>query len=286
MANQPLSLALGFSDMNDESPKRNPDWRAAELLLALNAYFELRRSGDKATDTHSTVVRTSQVLNALGVHPQEKRNSKFRDPAGVRRRFRYFDKLAAGEEIKGRVEYRAVWERYRDDLDQLRFDAADVENGILVAAEELGPDPYDEISRDVQTILADPQLDETEKDALVKTRKGQGRFRKELLKFWNECAISGCKNQALLVASHIKPWAKAKNRERLDPFNGLLLSPTWDRLFDTGLVAFAENGTVILSPYLSPEDRSALGIHSRIKIKFSKEHIPYIRYHRRYVFRA
>jgi len=272
--------------MNEATPKRNPDWKAAELLLALNAYFALKRSGDKATDTHPTVIRTSQVLNALKIHPKEKRNSKFRDPAGVRRRFRYFDKLAAGEQIKGRVEYRAVWARYRDDIDQLKIDAADVESGILVAAEELEPDRYDEIDRDVQAVLTDTQLKETEKDALVKARKGQGRFRKELLKYWKKCAISGCKNQALLVASHIKPWAKAKNRERLDSYNGLLLSPTWDRLFDLGLVTFSDNGNVRFSQYLSPEDRNALGVRSNIRIKFNTEHIPYVRYHRRHVFRA
>ena len=44
--------------MSEATPKRNPDWKAAELLLALNAYFELNRSGDKPTDTHPTVVRT------------------------------------------------------------------------------------------------------------------------------------------------------------------------------------------------------------------------------------
>ena len=272
--------------MIDTPPKRNPDWQAAELLLALNTYFELKHTGVKATDQHPVVIETSQLLNNLSIHPHEKRNAKFRDPAGVRRRFRYFARLEAGDEIKGRAEYRAVWNRYKDDLEQLRIDAADVANGVLVAAQELEPDQYEALGRDLQAILDDPDLDATERDALVKARKGQGRFRKELLKLWQGCALSGCKNQTLLVASHIKPWAKASNRERLDPYNGLLLNPTWDRLFDLGLITFTDQGGVVFSPYLDTDDRQLLGVSAETAVDLDGRHLPYIRYHRKTVFKA
>tara|TARA_R110002096_G_scaffold391626_2_gene586529 strand:- start:2817 stop:3635 length:819 start_codon:yes stop_codon:yes gene_type:complete len=272
--------------MVEVAPKRNPDWRAAELILALDAYFVLQRSGEKISDSHPLIVRTSQLLNALEIHPIEKRNAKFRDPPGVRRRFRYFDKLSAGEGINGRSEYRAVWGKYHTDLEQLRADAKDIANGILTAEDDLGPNPFEATKRDVQAILDDPKVQETEKSALVKARMGQGRFRRDLLKIWGQCAISGCRNQALLVASHIKPWAKATNHERLDPFNGLLLSPTWDRLFDLGLVTFEDDGAAVFSPYLSLEDQQALNLRNAMKIRLDQRHLRYVRYHRRYVFGA
>jgi len=42
--------------------------------------------------------------------------------------------------------------------------------------------------------------------------------------------------------------------------NGLLLSALWDAAFDTGLVSFANDGTVLASPELSTAARTALGI--------------------------
>jgi putative restriction endonuclease len=42
--------------------------------------------------------------------------------------------------------------------------------------------------------------------------------------------------------------------------NGLLLSALWDAAFDTGLVSFANDGTMLASPKLSPAARTALGI--------------------------
>ena len=55
-------------------------------------------------------------------------------------------------------------------------------------------------------------------------------------KYHGHCIITGIDHPKLLVASHIKPWAVCSNRERLSVENGLLLSATYDRLFDSGLL--------------------------------------------------
>lgn len=39
------------------------------------------------------------------------------------------------------------------------------------------------------------------------------------------------------TASHIKPWRKCSNKERLDPQNGLLLTARINALFDCGLIS-------------------------------------------------
>ena len=77
----------------------------------------------------------------------------------------------------------------------------------------------------------------TERDALIRSRIGQGRFRYDLLEMWEgRCCITGLDIDALLRASHIKPWRDSNNAERLDPYNGLLLSPGYDAAFDKGLI--------------------------------------------------
>jgi len=42
--------------------------------------------------------------------------------------------------------------------------------------------------------------------------------------------------------------------------NGLLLSAVWDAAFDTGLISFADDGTVLAGPALSPASQAVLGI--------------------------
>jgi hypothetical protein len=43
----------------------------------------------------------------------------------------------------------------------------------------------------------------------------------------------------------VVPWSECDDAQRLDVHNGLLLSALWDAAFDTGLVSFANDGTVL-----------------------------------------
>ena len=101
----------------------------------------------------------------------------------------------------------------------------------------------------------------TEVERLVVQRIGQDIFRAALMDYWGaRCPITGITDPALLRASHIVPWAECDDAQRLDVHNGLLLSALWDAAFDAGLVAFANDGTVLASPALSAAARTALGI--------------------------
>ena len=101
----------------------------------------------------------------------------------------------------------------------------------------------------------------TEIERLVVQRIGQDIFRAALMDYWGaRCPITGITDPALLRASHIVPWAKCADAQRLDVHNGLLLSALWDAAFDTGLVSFADDGTVLASPELSAAARTALDI--------------------------
>ena len=114
-------------------------------------------------------------------------------------------------------------------------------------------------------------LDDTKRQAIVMARVGQGIFRKRLLEAWGgRCAVTGSTLLPVLVASHIKPWMVATNEERLDPANGLLLVGTLNRLFDTGLITFEDDGAVRISPLVPEADYRALGLTTSLRLR----HVP------------
>lgn len=102
--------------------------------------------------------------------------------------------------------------------------------------------------------------DSEEKKVLTRARIGQGKYREELLKLCPFCPITMVSDDRLLIASHIKPWAKATDFEKTDPHNGFMLTPTFDFLFDRGFLSFTDDKKSILSPFLSNMTYSKLGI--------------------------
>jgi hypothetical protein len=133
-------------------------------------------------------------------------------------------------------------------------------------------------------IGADPNLSETEKQQLVEARIGQGVFRERLIAMWGKCCVTGCDCVDILRASHIKPWRSSTNDERLDKFNGLLLSPNLDALFDKGLISFKDSGEILISRQLPVPTRKALGCPNGAKVPLQKKHAKYMKWHRKNVF--
>ncbi|MCW8876089.1 MAG: HNH endonuclease [Kangiellaceae bacterium] len=154
---------------------------------------------------------------------------------------------------------------------------------LTVYMEFLSDVSQSDVSEDIQEIIEDTTLSETQKSQLVNTRIGQGRFRTRLLKYWKGCAVTGYKNTQFLVASHIKPWRDSDNRERLSTFNGLMLLPNLDKAFDLGYITFSESGKVCLSEFIESPD--SLGIRDDMFIPLMKEHQGYMAYHRDRVFK-
>jgi hypothetical protein len=128
-------------------------------------------------------------------------------------------------------------------------------------------------------------LPETERESVIKARVGQGTFRQQLLEMWEGCAVTEVKLPSVLRASHIKPWRFSDNSERLNPYNGLLLLPQYDQLFDKGLISFDNRGNLLRSPALNHLDPAKLGIGLDDKLrKLDDQHISFLQYHRREVF--
>lgn len=135
-------------------------------------------------------------------------------------------------------------------------------------------------------IKAAPEIPETEKQALVKSRRGQGLFRDRVKGMEPACRLTGLNHSDFLVASHIKPWRSSTNEERLDGANGLMLSPHADKLFDGGWISFSDDGGLLVAPGAPAAALLAWRISEpAIRRAFSPRQCVYMGHHRAAVFK-
>ena len=131
-------------------------------------------------------------------------------------------------------------------------------------------------------------LNETERNAMIKARVGQGQFRDALITRWQGCSVTGCNSYDLLIASHVKPWSKCVTpAERLGAANGLLLTPNLDKLFDSGLITFDQKYRIRISPHF--RQAAALALHvdknQRLTSKgVGTDMLPFLEWHEENVF--
>jgi hypothetical protein len=129
---------------------------------------------------------------------------------------------------------------------------------------------------------------QTEKNQIIKARIGQGYFRRNLIEDCAFCPITLIDDIRLLTASHIKPWRDSNNEERLNAKNGLLFTPTYDKLFDKGYITFRNDKSMIISSLVTESNILKLGISTNMEI----EYLPidgretYLEYHRNEIFQA
>lgn len=108
----------------------------------------------------------------------------------------------------------------------------------------------------------------TERAGIVQSRVGQGAYRKSILHRWEyKCGVTDFNDLRVLIASHIVPWRDATDDQRLDVDNGILLSPTYDALFDRHLITFDQRGRIQLSDQIEPEAYQKIGVDGRERLK-------------------
>ena len=141
--------------------------------------------------------------------------------------------------------------------------------------------------RELQRVYSDSALAETERQALVTARRGQGIFKKNVMQIERCCRITKVDRIEHLRASHCKPWRDANNQERLDGENGLLLTPNADHLFDRGFISFADDGEVLISPvaHLESLERMGVSLQEGLNVgRFTDRQHRYLAFHRDSVF--
>jgi putative restriction endonuclease len=123
---------------------------------------------------------------------------------------------------------RSIWEEFQGEPDRLAFESAQAFSRLT--ATPLLPD------EDVPPSLPAG----LERSTLVRTRMNQRLFRAMVLSSYGyACAVCRLNVPALLVASHIVPWA-VDAQLRMNPHNGLCLCRLHDGAFDTGLMVITD----------------------------------------------
>lgn len=129
---------------------------------------------------------------------------------------------------------------------------------------------------------------ETEKINLTRARIGQGKYRQDLLELCPICPITLVSDDRLLIASHIKPWAKSSNEEKVDPYNGFMFTPNIDWLFDKGFITFTDDKRMLISPWLSKITCSRLNIvpNKKYDLLPTEGREYYLDYHREEIYKS
>ena len=141
---------------------------------------------------------------------------------------------------------------------------------------------YNEYNNLPKEIISDM---DTEKEITTKVRLLQQKFRKELLKVMPSCPITEITQKKLLFASHIKPWCFSSADEKIDVYNGFILSPLYDKLFDLGFITFSDDKYMLISPALDKFTVNKLNIKEKIYPNLdTKGREKYLDFHRKNIF--
>ncbi len=141
--------------------------------------------------------------------------------------------------------------------------------------------------REVEKVRDDSKIAPVEKEQVIKARVGQGAYREALLAECPFCPITQVTDDRLLIASHIKPWVDSTRKEKIDPKNGFMFTPTFDFLFDRGFITFKDDAIMDVSPWISKMTMSKLGIVPGKKYPMLpiKGREGYLDYHRKNIFK-
>ena len=211
------------------------NWNKEESILAFDLYCRIPFKQTKANNPE--VKKLATLLN--------------RTPASVARKlgnFGAFDPELRSKSISGLTHTskldQEVWAEFNNDWNSLVWQASIIRNQLNSNSTE----------KDDLESPSGP----SEKTRMMKYRVHQAFFRDAILSsFSGRCCVTRLDIKECLVASHIIPWS-IDERFRTDPTNGLCLSATFDRLFDSGLMTLTDDYNIIFSQKVreSPESNT------------------------------
>ncbi|MBO6304136.1 MAG: HNH endonuclease [Selenomonadaceae bacterium] len=126
-------------------------------------------------------------------------------------------------------------------------------------------------------------------EEIKKTRTGQEKYREKLLMQCHYCPFMMISDERLLIASHIKPWAASNEKEKIDPYNGYILSPMYDKLFDKGFITFTDDRHILLSNCISSYTWKRINLKNDVFVEnlpIDDKRKEYLKFHRQSVFKG
>lgn len=218
-------------------------WTKEELILAFNLYLKIPFSkiGARNKDVIHLANIVGRTSNSIALRLV---NFASVDPALKARGIKGMD---GGVKI-----VQPIWDEFFHNQEELVFRSEQ----ILAEKEKTTIEKkYKDILEDLKDLKGETVIRE------VKTRVNQSVFRQMVLgNYSTQCAITGIDIPELLFASHIIPWSK-NEKERLNPENGICLSPLYDKAFDRGLIGINTNYEIILSKELKKKCNSTFFIN-------------------------
>lgn len=159
---------------------------------------------------------------------------------------------------------------------------------ILQIQDELSPmsaiESELEINLEIEAKAIQGDLEQVQ---LIKARRGQGIYKANVRLVENACRVTKVSNIKHLRASHIKPWSKSNNEEKISGYNGLLLAPHVDHLFDRGFITFSTGGNLVISHKLASEILLKWKIPEEMNVgNFHKQQNAFLEYHSSEVFQS
>ncbi len=100
-----------------------------------------------------------------------------------------------------------------------------------------------------------------------------------------KCMVEN-RSYPVLIASHIKPFAKCDNdNEAYDVNNGILLSKNMDSLFDLGYITFDDFGNILFAEKLDENVREFVSQYKLNEKFLNEKRLEYMKFHRAEVFK-
>lgn len=251
-------------------------WTRDELVLALNLYLKLP-FGKLHSGTPEIIHLANIIERTAGSVAMRLNNFANVDP--------YHQQRGIVGLSGGRRQVEPIWNEFIDNKDELLFES----ERILAEKEHIQiEDKFSDILKGIEHLKGEYKLRE------VKTRVNQNVFRQIVIaNYSGKCAITGIDIPDLLVASHILPWSK-NEEERLNPENGICLSPLYDRAYDKGYISINKNYEVVISRDLKNKQKEEY--HSKYfsslsgtKIILPKKYYPnkeFLQFHLDVVFKG
>ena len=217
-----------------EEKRRN--WDREETILAMDLYC--RTPFNKISKSNSEIILLAGKLKRTPSAVSKKMfNLAHYDPDLAARNVTALAHTSKLDQI--------IFEEFYQDMQELSYQAGIIKESLDIKETNT---EIEKIKKEVMEIIPSGGYRERE----TKVRIGQYYFRKSVLtSYGNKCCITGLAIPALLVASHIKPWAVSNDKtEKTNPANALCLNPFHDKAFDRGFITINEKYEIVVSSRL------------------------------------
>ncbi|MEK7724361.1 MAG: HNH endonuclease [Acidobacteriota bacterium] len=231
-------------------------WTRDELIVTLNLYFKLPY-GQLDHRTKEVI----ELANLLG-----------RTPGAISIRLNNFANVDPYHQSRGviglangRRQVEPIWNEFINNQSELLFE------GERILAEYQHKNIEEKFS---DILIGTKNLKGETKIRAIKTRVNQNIFRQiVLVNYSGKCAITKIDIPELLIASHIIPWSQNED-ERLNPENGICLSPTFDKCFDKGFLGIDADYKIHLSPKIKEQNTKPYFEKTFSELEGRKIHLP------------